>query len=60
MVEKENSKKKHIETKLMERIIASKTSVMKKRKIKKHDWSKIIGIIDLDQSSDCVKEHDLI
>ncbi|MHA1490760.1 MAG: hypothetical protein ACTSRI_14015 [Promethearchaeota archaeon] len=58
MVEKENYKK-IIDTKLTERIMASKTLLMKKKKIKKHNWSKLIGIIDLDESSDCVEEHDL-
>ena len=58
MVEKENSKR--MDPKLMERIMASNTLMIKKKKIKKHDWSKLIGIIDLDESSDCVKDHDII
>ena len=58
MVEKENSKQ--MVPKLMERIMASNTLVIKKKKLKKHNWSKLIGIIDLDESSDCVEDHDTI
>ena len=58
MVEKENSKQ--MDPKLMERIMASNTLVIKKKKLKKHNWSKLIGIIDLDESSDCVEDHDTI
>lgn len=58
MVEKENSKR--MDPKLMERVMASNTFLMKKKELKKHDWSKLIGIINLDESSDCVKEHDTI
>ena len=59
MVEKENSKK-GLEPKLLEKIIAAKSHVMKKKKIKKHNWLKLIGIVDLDEPSDAVKEHNLI
>lgn len=58
MVEKENSKR--MDPKLMERVMASNTLLMKKKELKKHDWSKLIGKINLDESSDCVKEHDTI
>ena len=58
MVEKENSKR--MDPKLMERVMASNTILMKKKELKKHDWSKLIGIINLDESSDSVKEHDTI
>ena len=59
MVEKENSKRS-LESKLIEKIMAAKSLVMEKKKIKKHNWLKLIGIVDLDEPSDIVEEHDLI
>jgi len=60
MVEKETVKKS-LEPELLERIMASEVKEMKKKKpLKKHDWTKFIGIIDSDEPSDAVEEHDLI
>lgn len=60
MVEKEKFKKS-LKPELLERNMASEVKFMKKKEpLKKQDWTKFIGIIDSDELSDAVEEHDLI